>query len=113
MREVMTSKIHQATVTHADVAYVGSITIAQDLLDKSGLWVGQKVLVVSNTNGARLETYTIAAEAGSGVVAMNGAAAHLIQAGHEIIVIGFSLSAVPLDSTCILVDADNRFVRYL
>jgi aspartate 1-decarboxylase len=113
-REILTSKIHKATVTQADVAYIGSITIDIALLEKADLWVGQKVLVVSNTSGARLETYTIAGERNSGVIGINGAAAHLINTGEEVIIIGFALSDQPLDKpTCILVDKGNQFVRYL
>lgn len=113
MRWVLRSKIHKATVTDANISYVGSITIDSDLLDKCGLWIGEKVLVVSNTSGARLETYTIAGERGSGVICMNGAAAHLIKAGEEVIIMGFELSDRPLESQAILVDSKNRFVKYL
>lgn len=113
MRWLMRSKIHNATVTQANLAYVGSITIDRDLLDRVGLWPGEKVLVVSNTSGARLETYVIAGEAGSGEMCMNGAAAHLIARGEEIIVMGFELSDQPLTPKVILVDRDNRFVRWL
>jgi aspartate 1-decarboxylase len=113
MRWVLRSKIHKATVTDADVAYIGSITLDEDLIDKAGLWVGEKVLVVSNTTGARLETYVIAGERGSGTVAINGAAAHVIRAGEEIIVMGFELSDQPLQPTILLVDGKNRFVRFL
>ncbi len=114
MREVLSCKIHKAVVTQADVSYVGSITIDQDLLDKIDLWPGQKVLVVSNTSGARLETYTILGERGSGVVGINGAAAHLIKEGEEIIIIGFEFSDKPiLEPKCILVNDKNQFVKYL
>lgn len=113
MRWLMRSKIHNATVTEADVNYVGSITIDEDLIERSGLWPGEKVLVVSNTSGARLETYIIAGERGSGVIGMNGAAAHLIKAGEQVIIIGFELSDMPIDPTAILVDENNRFVRDL
>lgn len=109
----MRSKIHKATVRQADVNYVGSITIDEDLMDRVGLWPHEKVLVVSNTSGARLETYTIPGERGSGVINMNGAAAHLIKAGEEIIIIGFELTDQPLPARQILVDADNRYVREL
>ena len=95
------------------MSYVGSNTIDQDLMDRVDMWPGEKVLVVSNTSGARLETYTIAGERGSGIIGMNGAAAHLIQAGEEIIIISFMLSDHPIDPKMILVDEDNRFVRYL
>ncbi|MBN2500410.1 MAG: aspartate 1-decarboxylase [Anaerolineales bacterium] len=113
MRSVVRSKIHKATVTGADVSYVGSISIDQNLIEKAGLWPGEKVLVVSNTSGARLETYVIVGERGSGEITMNGAAAHLIKAGEEIIIIGFEITDQPIEPTFILVDEHNRFVRYL
>ena len=109
----MRSKIHKATVVQADVNYIGSITIDEDLMDCVGLWEHEKVLVVSNTSGARLETYVIPGERGSGVINMNGAAAHLIKRGEEIIIIGFELTERPIVPRQILVDRDNRFVRDL
>src|SRR5262245_15054802 len=112
-REVLQGKIHQARVTEADISYVGSITIDLDLIERAGFWHGQKVLVVSNTTGARLETYVIPGERGSGRIGMNGAAAHLIRKGEEIIVIGFCLSQSPVEPKVVLVDERNRFVRYL
>ncbi|MCX7176219.1 MAG: aspartate 1-decarboxylase [Proteobacteria bacterium] len=113
MRSVIRSKIHNATVTEANLAYIGSITIDRDLMERAGLWVGEKVLVVSNTSGARLETYTIEGAPGSGTICMNGAAAHLIKAGEEIIIMGFELVDHPLVPKIILVDKNNRFVRNL
>lgn len=113
MRWVLRSKIHKATVTEANVAYIGSITIDQDLVERAGLWEGEKVLITSNSSGARLETYVILGERGSGTICMNGAAAHLIKAGEEIIIMGFELSDRPVAATVILVDAQNKFVRYL
>lgn len=113
MREVLSSKIHKANVTEANLAYVGSITIDEDLLDKCGLWPGQKVLVVSNTSGARLETYVIKGEKHSGIICMNGAAAHLIHKGEEIIIMGFEFSDKPIEAKNILVDKENKFVKYL
>lgn len=113
MRFYLHAKIHKATVTQADLDYVGSITIDKDLLDKTGLNAHEKVLVVSNTSGSRLETYIIEGEAGSGVIGMNGAAAHLIKAGEEIIIIGFELAEKAPKAKNILVDKNNRFVRYL
>jgi len=104
MRWLMRSKIHNATVTEANLAYVGSITIDEDLIDAVGLWAGEKVLVVSNTSGARLETY---------VICVNGAAAHLIGEGEEIIVMGFELSDKPLTPQVVLVDRQNRILRSL
>ena len=79
MRELLQSKIHKATVTEANLEYIGSITIDEDLMEMIDLWEGQKVLVVSNTSGSRLETYAIKGERGSGKICMNGAAAHLIR----------------------------------
>ena len=113
MRELLQSKIHKATVTEANLKYIGSITVDEALLEKTDLWEGQKVLVVSNTSGNRLETYIIKGERNSGVICMNGAAAHLIKAGEEIIVIGFAFSDSPITPKCILVDKNNHFVEYL
>jgi aspartate 1-decarboxylase len=106
----MRSKIHKATVTQANLDYVGSITIDEDLLDASGLWAGEKVMVVSNTSGARLETYTLVGERGSGCICVNGAAAHLIAEGEEIIIIGFEMTDAPIVPKAILVDKNNRIV---
>lgn len=113
MRWILRSKIHNATVTEANIDYIGSITIDQELIERVGLWVGERVLVVSNTTGARVETYIIAGERGSGYIAMNGAAAHSIKAGEQIIIMGFELTAEPIMPEIILVDAHNRFDRYL
>lgn len=113
MREVLQSKIHQATVTQADLEYIGSITIDSALMEKIDLWPGQKVLIVSNTSGARLETYVIEGERNSGMICINGAAAHLVKKGEEIIIIAFAMSDKPIEAKCILVDNQNRFIRYL
>ncbi len=113
MRWLMRSKIHNATVTVANLAYVGSITIDEDLIDRVGLWAGERVMVVSNTSGARLETYVIAGPRGSGAIEVNGAAAHLIGEGEEVIVMGFELSDTPVSPKVILVDAANRYLRDL
>lgn len=113
MRVVLSSKIHKATVTSAELSYIGSISIDQDLMDQAGLWPGERVLIVSNTSGVRLETYTIPVEAGSGIICMNGACAHLIKVGEEIIIMGFTLADAPIQPKSILVDKQNRFVRYL
>ncbi|MBU0980484.1 MAG: aspartate 1-decarboxylase [Nanoarchaeota archaeon] len=111
MRWVLRSKIHKAVVTDADVAYVGSITIDKDLVEKAGFWPGEKVLVVSNTSGERLDTYVILGEPGE--ICMNGAAAHRIKPGEEVIIMGFELSDKEIEPKNILVDSKNRFVRYL
>ena len=113
MRWILRSKIHKAQVTQAELSYVGSITIDSDLLELTGLIPGEKVLVVSNTSGARLETYVIEGEKGSGVICMNGAAAHLIRKGEEIIIMGFELADEPVTPNMILVDEENKFVRWL
>lgn len=113
MRWLMHAKIHKATVIQADLDYVGSITIDEDLIDMVGFWKGEKVLIVSNTSGARLETYIIPGKRGSGDIFINGAAAHLIKAGEEIIIIGFELSDKPIEPKAILVDKQNRFVKFL
>jgi aspartate 1-decarboxylase len=113
MRWVLRSKIHKATVTEANVNYIGSITVDEELMEKVGFWPGEKVLVVSNSSGARLETYLIVGERNSGTICMNGAAAHLIKAGEEIIIMGFELTDLPLQPTVILVDRNNTFVRFL
>jgi len=113
MRELLQSKIHKATVTEANLEYIGSITIDEDLMEKIDLWQGQKVLVVSNTSGSRLETYVIKGKRGSGTICMNGAAAHLVKKGEEIIIIGFIFSEKPVEPKCILVDKKNNFLNYL
>jgi aspartate 1-decarboxylase len=113
MRWLLRSKIHKAIVTEADLSYIGSITIDEDLIEKVGLWPGEKVLVVSNTSGARLETYVIAGERGSGIICMNGAAAHLIHKGEEIIIMGFELTDAPVTLKSILVSPENKFLRWL
>ena len=113
MRWVLRSKIHKARVTQANVDYIGSITIDEDIVEKAGLWHHERVLVVDNTNGARLETYVIVGERGSGTIRMNGASAHLIKVGDEIIIMGFELTDTKIEAQNILVDDQNRFVRCL
>lgn len=113
MRWFLHAKIHKATVTQADLNYIGSITIDRDLCDKCGLLEGEKVLVTSNTGGGRLETYVIFGEPGTGVIQMNGAAAHVIKKGEEIIIMGFELAEKTLDAKIILVDKENNFVQFL
>src|SRR5262249_24204389 len=91
LRTMLKSKIHRATVTQADLHYVGSVTIDQDLLDAADLWPGEQVAIVDVTNGARLETYVIPGERGSGVIGINGAAAHLVHPGDLVILISYGL----------------------
>jgi aspartate 1-decarboxylase len=113
MRWVLRSKIHQAKVTETHLDYIGSLTIDQDLIEKAGLWPGEKVLVVSNTTGARLETYVIVGECGSGVIGANGAAARLMQVGDEIIIMGFELSDQPIHARVVVLDDKNHFLHYM
>jgi len=89
-RTMMKSKIHRATVTQADVHYVGSVTIDADLMDAADLLPGEQVAIVDVTNGARLETYAIAGERGTGVIGINGAAAHLVHPGDLVILISYA-----------------------
>jgi len=113
VRFVMRSKIHNATVTEANLDYIGSVTIDMDLCDRVGLWPNEKVLIVSNTSGARLETYVIEGARGSGAIEINGAAAHLITKGEQIIIMGFELTDAPIAPKVILVDGSNRYVSNL
>jgi aspartate 1-decarboxylase len=113
MRWLLRSKIFKATVTEADVHYKGSITIDEELVEKAGFMPGEKVLVVSNTTGKRLETYIILGKHNSGTICMNGAAAHIIKKGEEIIIMGFELSDRPIEAKIVLVDKKNHFTGYL
>lgn len=90
LRTMFKAKIHRAVVTQADLHYVGSVTVDQDLLDAADILPGELVSIVDVTNGARLETYTIAGERGSGVVGINGAAAHLVHPGDLVILISYA-----------------------
>ncbi|WP_294073828.1 aspartate 1-decarboxylase [Sphingomonas sp.] len=91
MRIMMKAKIHRATVTQADLHYVGSVTIDADLLDAADLLEGEQVAIVDITNGARLETYVIPAPRGSGIIGINGAAAHLVHPGDLVIIMNYAL----------------------
>jgi aspartate 1-decarboxylase len=101
-------KIHRATVTCCDVDYVGSITVDADLLDAADIIDGELVHVWNVTNGERLETYALAAERGSGIVCLNGAAAHLCQVGDKVIIAAFCLTDEPVTRKIVLVDDSNR-----
>lgn len=89
MLNMFKGKIHRATVTQADLNYVGSITIDKLLLEASGILPGERVQIVNNNNGARLETYVIEGEPGSGVICLNGAAARLVHVGDTVIIIAY------------------------
>lgn len=118
-RTLLGGKIHRATVTQADLNYVGSITVDEDLLDAAGILVNEKVQIVNNNNGARFETYTIAGKRGSGVICLNGAAARLVQPGDVVIIMSYVLLSEPEISAhepkVVLVDEANRIrevIRY-
>jgi aspartate 1-decarboxylase len=111
---MMKSKIHRATVTQADLHYVGSVTVDEELLEAADLLPGELVHIVDITNGARLETYTIAGERGSGVIGINGAAARLVHPGDLVILIGYGQmtteEARGYQPHVVFVDADNKVV---
>ncbi|MDE5628540.1 MAG: aspartate 1-decarboxylase [Muribaculaceae bacterium] len=88
--QVLKSKIHRVTVTEARLDYIGSITIDRDLLDAAGILPGERVYIVNNNNGARLDTYTIPGERGSGVICLNGAAARMVQKGDIVIIMAYA-----------------------
>jgi aspartate 1-decarboxylase len=107
------SKIHRATVTEACVDYIGSITIDEDLMDRSGLRKGELVHVWNVANGNRFETYAIPGPRGTGVICINGAAAHLAKPGDKVIIVAFVLTDEDITPKMILVDEENKFVRGL
>jgi len=115
MRFMMKSKIHRATVTQADLHYVGSISIDRDLMEAADLLEGEKVAIVDIANGARLETYVIPAPRGSGMIGINGAAAHLVHEGDLVIIISYAMvddaEARALKPTVVHVDAKNQVVK--
>jgi aspartate 1-decarboxylase len=114
-RTMFKSKIHRATVTQADLHYVGSITIDADLMDAADLLPGEQVAVVDVTNGARLETYVIEGERGSGVIGINGAAAHLVHTGDLVIVISYAsmpdAEAKAFEPRVVHVDGANKIAH--
>ncbi|MEO7655360.1 MAG: aspartate 1-decarboxylase [Sphingomicrobium sp.] len=114
-RIMMKSKIHRATVTQADLDYVGSVTLDQDLMEAADLLDGEQVAIVDITNGARIETYVIAGVRGSGVIGINGAAAHLVHPGDLVIIISYAVlddaEARALKPAVVHVDSANRIVK--
>ncbi len=116
-RTMMKSKLHRATVTQADLHYVGSLTLDEELMEAADLLPNEKVQVVALESGARLETYLIPGEPGSGVVCANGAAARLVQPGDTVIIISYAemedAEARRWEPRVVLVDADNRVERTL
>ncbi len=114
-RTMLKSKIHRVTVTHADLHYVGSVTVDADLLDAADLLPGEQVAIVDITNGARLETYVIPGARGSGVVGINGAAAHLVHPGDLVILIAYGrldeAEVAAYAPRVVFVDQANRIVE--
>jgi aspartate 1-decarboxylase len=115
MRIMMKSKIHRATVTQADLHYVGSVTLDAALMDAADLLHGEQVAIVDITNGARIETYVIPGERGSGVIGINGAAAHLVHEGDLVIIMSYAMvddaEARALEPRVVHVDGKNRVVK--
>jgi aspartate 1-decarboxylase len=115
MRIMMKSKIHRATVTQADLDYVGSVTLDAALMEAADLLEGEQVAIVDITNGARIETYVIPGERGSGVIGINGAAAHLVHPGDLVIIMSYAVldnaEARALQPRVVHVDAQNRIVK--
>lgn len=113
-RRMLKSKIHRATVTQADLHYVGSVTVDRDLMDAADLLPGEQVAIVDVDNGARLETYVIEGPRGSGVVGINGAAARLVHAGDVVIIISYAAvtdaEARTMAPSVVFVDAHNQIV---
>ena len=114
-RTIFKSKIHRATVTHADLHYVGSVTVDLDLLEAADILPGELVAIVDVTNGARLETYAITGERGTGVIGINGAAARLVHEGDVVIIISYGMyddaEARALKPSVVHVDEKNRVVK--
>lgn len=114
-RTMVRGKIHRATVTAADLHYIGSITIDSLLLEAADILPFERVQVVNVTNGNRLETYTIAGEAGSGTIQLNGAAAHLVNVGDLVIIMAYAQVPEPVPAdwqpTVVLVDAQNAITE--
>jgi aspartate 1-decarboxylase len=114
LRTMLKSKIHRATVTQADLDYVGSLTIDPVLMDAADLLPGEQVTVVDITNGARLQTYVIAGDRDSGVIGINGAAAHLVYPGNLVIIMSYAIMDTPEAAGClpkvVFVDERNRVV---
>src|SRR5690606_6869551 len=115
MIEVMKSKIHRARVTQAELNYVGSITIDEDLMDAADILANEKVQIVNNNNGARLETYVIPGERGTGTICLNGAAARMVQVGDIVIIISYALmdreEARAHKPRLVFPDDNNRLIK--
>ncbi|NOU99171.1 aspartate 1-decarboxylase [Paenibacillus planticolens] len=116
-RTMMKAKIHRATVTEANLNYIGSITIDEDLLDLVDMLPNEKVQIVNNNNGARLETYIIPGPRGTGVICLNGAAARLVQTGDTVIIMSYAMmtdeEAKKHQPTVAIMDANNKVAQLL
>jgi aspartate 1-decarboxylase len=114
MRKILHAKIHRATVTDANVNYVGSVSIDQKIIRESGLVVYEEVHIVDITNGARLHTYVIPAEEGSGIIQINGAAAHLIKPKDIVIIMGYRYlydkDVINFEPKVVFVDSNNKII---
>lgn len=113
LRQLLKSKIHRATVTDANLEYIGSITVDSLLLEASDIWPGELVHVWNLTNGERFETYAIKGEPGSGTIQINGPAAYKAKIGDIVIVAAFAITDEPIEAKAILVDEKNRLVGKL
>ena len=111
LRSQLKSKIHRAVVTGADIQYEGSITIPADLMREADLWPGEKVLVASITSGNRLETYVQPGPEGSGIITINGGAAHRVKTGDRITVMAWGLSETPIQPIKLLCDEHNHIIK--
>lgn len=109
---IMHGKIHRATVTEANLEYMGSVTIDSELMEMAGILPGERVQIVDNNNGARLETYTIAGAPGNGVICLNGAAARLVQPGDKVIIMAYAQMTEEEARRCepkvVMVDEANK-----
>lgn len=116
-RNMLNSKIHRATVTEANLNYVGSITIDRDLLDAANMLPNERIQIVNNNNGERFETYIIEGERGSGVICVNGAAARLVQPGDVVIIMSYMMMedevARNYEPVVCLVDEHNRIIQQI
>jgi aspartate 1-decarboxylase len=112
---MLKGKLHRATVTQANINYVGSVTIDGNLLKESGILPGEKVQIVNVNNGERMETYTIEGEADSGIICLNGAAARLVQVGDKVIIIAYAMmdekEAKTFQPNVLALDDQNRIVK--
>ena len=113
MKVVLNSKIHRAWITGTNTEYVGSIIIDSGLMDKVDLWEYEKVLICNVTNGARWETYVIAGEPESGTLSVQGAGARLCEKGDCVVILSFEVTNEPIEPKMILVNRDNKLVKYL